>query len=137
MAIALTTCYFQPSKSASYRTTILLGNDLIRQFDFSLILTDIQRQSAARMPGDMAVQNPLTRVVRLEGNSHVPAERQQDDVTARRVIVVECPIREIVRVERTALLRKEDEVVAVQMHRMRDGDERASVLVVPRSHALS
>lgn len=50
-----------------------------------LALEDLEREPVRRVEGNVAVQQPVTRVVRLEGDDDVAVGRQQYDVAARRV----------------------------------------------------
>lgn len=75
------------------------------------------------MPGDMAVQNPHARVIRLEADGHVAVARQQGHVAPGRVVVLEGPVGDVVLVEGPVLLRQQHEVVPVQVHRVRDRHE--------------
>jgi len=64
------------------------------------------------MPGDMAVQEPDARVIRLEGDDKVSGSRQHGDVAARRV----GPSRvDRGGVESSSTLGDEVEVVAVEV----------------------
>ena len=102
---------------------VLLLDHRTRQLDFGFVLPDIEAQPTARVPGDMAMQDPLPWIVRLEGDGRIPVAGQQDHITARGVVVFEGPVREMADVEWTIFLREEDEVVPVHMHWMGDRDE--------------
>lgn len=85
--------------------------NLIRLFE------ELCRQAQSHVPGDMTVHEPGAGVVRDEGQHEVPAGGEHGDITARRVLVIEC-----LAVVEDARARTEDvEVVAVQVDRMREG----------------
>ena len=57
--------------------------------DVPLSLHNLQRQSRARMPGDMAMQQPGARIVGFEGDNEVAACRQKGDVSAGWIVEVQ------------------------------------------------
>jgi len=76
----------------------------------------------------MTVQEPDTRVIRLEGDDKVPTTRKHGDVAARRV----GPSRiDLGGVEGSCVLGDEVEVVAVEMDGVRDGEGCLDDEVVP------
>ena len=77
------------------------------------------------MPRNMAMQDPLARIISAERDGHVSVSGEQNGVTTRGVVIFEGAVVDIVRMERPVFLREEDGVVAVKMHGMRDGDEDA------------
>lgn len=88
------------------------------QLDVMLSLTDLECQARRGVPGDMAMHDPDTRVVGFEPNRDISFGREERDVTTWWVVVVEGTIGQMCRRVRTVLLSENDEVVAVQMHRM-------------------
>ena len=60
----------------------------IREVDVGFTLQDLQRQSRRRVPGDVAVQEPGSRVVGFEGEDEIAVLGQQGHVAARGVVDV-------------------------------------------------
>ena len=60
----------------------------IREVDVGFALQDLQGQSRRRVPGDVAVQEPGSRVVGFEGEDEIAVLGQQGHVAARRVVDV-------------------------------------------------
>ena len=77
------------------------------------------------MPRNMAMHDPLARIIRLESDSDIAVPWQQGHVSPGRIIVLERPIFHIIRMERPVLLREEDIIVPVEMHGVSDGDKDA------------
>lgn len=69
------------------------------------------------MPSDVAVDEPCTGVVKLEGDGEVAVTRESGNVTARRVDHVQGGG---VAVPHSSILAKDEEVVAVQVDRVVD-----------------
>ena len=76
----------------------------------ALALKDLYRQAVRRVPGDMAVEEPGTRVVRLKSDDDEAARCDQRCVAARRI--GECEIRNVYLAAVRAL-GEEREVVPV------------------------
>ena len=83
---------------------IFLRKCLLRQLHLALILPNLQRQPAARMPRDMAVHDPDAGIVGPERHYHVALCRQESDVAAGRVVVFEGAVGEVVGVEGAVFL---------------------------------
>ncbi len=105
---------------------ILLLDGGPTEFDLRFVLADLQRKAGGGVPCDVAMQNPEPRIVRPEADCHVPILGQQRHVTARRVVVLEGAVDEIVGMEGSRLLGKKNEVMPVQMHRVGKGEKQAS-----------
>lgn len=65
-------------------TLIDIGTDIDGAL---LVFHDLRRESERGVEGDVAVHEPGAGVVGLEGDNHVAAVGQQDDVAAGRVVV--------------------------------------------------
>lgn len=76
---------------------------------YLLPLHDLQRQSTARMPRNVAMHQPDARVVGFEGNDKIALGRKQGDVTAQRIVESE---RSVV----VGRLLKHTEVVSVKVY---------------------
>jgi hypothetical protein len=68
----------------------------------------------AGMPGNVAMHQPCTGVIRLEGQCEIPSRRQHGDVPAGRVVPFEV-FRALPWIPRGAVLREDHEIRAVQM----------------------
>lgn len=75
------------------------------------------------MPGDMAMQDPETGVIRAESDCEISVRWKQSDVSARRVVVVEDTVGQVVWCVASVLLSEDGEVVTVEMHGMSGFDE--------------
>lgn len=109
---------------------ILLLEEGLAELDIGLALANLQRKPGRSVPGDVAVVGPDTRVVRLERDGDVAASRQQHAVAAGRVVPFERAVGQVVLVEGPMLLGNHDEVVSVQVDRVRERDEAAADLFV-------
>lgn len=54
-----------------------------------LLLQDLNRQTTRRMPRNMAVEQPRTRVVGLEGNDEISSGGKKRNISTRRVVELE------------------------------------------------
>ena len=78
------------------------------------------------MPSNMTVHQPRPRVIRPESDGHVPAGRDEHDVPARRVI--QPPLAGARgRVEGRGVVADDDDVAAVPVDRVRDGEDAGVV----------
>lgn len=64
----------------------ILIQDPIQQ---RLLLQDLNRQTTRRMPRNMAVEQPRTRVVGLEGNDEISSGGKKRNISTRRVVELE------------------------------------------------
>lgn len=101
----------------------LFSEELGCQFDIVLPLADLHGKARRRMPRDVAMISPDTWIIGLEGDGDVALAGQKHGITARRVVVVEGAIRQVIGVEFSVFLRQHDVIVTVKMDRMSQGDE--------------
>ncbi len=98
------------------------------EFDLGLVLPDLQREAGRGVPGDMAMQDPEAGVIGAEADGHVAVLGQESNIAARRVVVLEGAVGQVVQVEGPRLLGEKDEVVSVQMHGVGKRQENAFAL---------
>lgn len=80
-----------------------------------LPLKDLEGQALGRVERNVAVQQPVARVVRLEGDDDEAVGGQQDDVAAGRVDQIEIKLRRVAGVRLVLGLLENGEVVAVEV----------------------
>lgn len=97
----------------------------------ALVLDELHSQTLRCVPSDVAVDEPCTGVVKLEGDGEVAVARESSDVTARRVDQVEFGG---VAGPHAGVLAEDEEVVAVQV----DGveDTKAGVILNDKDDEL-
>jgi len=109
------------------------------------VLDDLHGETGRRMKGDMAMEDPGTRVIRLKRNDHKAASGEHYDVPPRRVDAVDVRVltiqlvwRELAFESRSRVVRlgrivvprvfclvEDRKIVPMQMHRVRRGEECA------------
>ena len=97
-------------------------------------LEEVGAEAAADMPGDVAVEEPVARVVGPEGDDDPAVAGKHGDVAAGGVLEVEVPAAEGRGLALGRRVAQDQEVVPVQVHRVR---QRVLVLDHPvRVHVL-
>ena len=94
---------------------------------FILVLQEGKRKALGRMPANVAMHQPSTRIICLEGEKHIAAQRKHGDIAAREVVELSRRLRGVVW---RVLLVEDEEVVTVQVNRM--GLEKREQSQLPR-----
>ena len=110
---------------------------MLTQLDQMLVFADVDAQSRGCMPCNVTMQDPQPRVVGPKRHGHVAIRRHQGRVSSRWILVLEGAVPDVVGVEGSAFLRDQDEIMAMEMHRVGQGKEDALALCVVLSGAVN
>ena len=119
---------FREPGTPIFADTVFLIRRLLGQFDHVFILPDLDGHTGRRVPRNVAMHNPDTRIVGLEPDGEIAATGEQHGVAPWWVLVVEGPVREIFHPEIPTFLGQNHEIVAVQVDGVGNGDVHVLVL---------
>lgn len=82
-------------------------------------LEEVDAEAAADVPGNVAVEEPIARVVRLEGDDEPAVAGQHGHVAAGWILEVQAAPAERRRLSHLGRVAEDQKVVSVQVHRVR------------------